>query len=243
MSVITRNRQIPSITLKTELIGKVTGRKIDADALIDSGAEGIIINGQFTQKNQLTLLPIKNPFPVRNVDGSENTMGWAYHEEQAEFYVMDIGDHNIILGTDWLEEHNPDINWSDSRVDMTRCPETCITAKPPVLHLKTKSLKPTVVDPRTHHKDYQVRWLEPVGQFKPVAQLKIAGRRRQTPIRSFHRSSEVMAIFTEDDDERDTIPERWEQDVMEELLGKEERIDEEAPGTPNLNIRAGFTKA
>ncbi|KAF5356605.1 hypothetical protein D9758_008282 [Tetrapyrgos nigripes] len=172
MSAITRNKQIPSITLKTELIGKITGRKIDANALIDSGAEGIIINSQFAQRNQLTLLPIKNPFPVRNVDGSENTMGWvreytiqnlriysrdnkAYHEEQAEFYVTDIGDHDIILGTDWLEEHNPDIDWSNSQVDMTRCPETCITAKPPVLHLKTKTLKPTAIDPRTHHKEYQ----------------------------------------------------------------------------------------
>ncbi|KAF5346234.1 hypothetical protein D9758_014391 [Tetrapyrgos nigripes] len=136
MSAITRNKQIPSITLKTELIGKITGRKIDANALIDSGAEGIIINSQFARRNQFTLLPVKNPFPVRNVDGSENTMGWvqeytiqnlriysrdskAYHEEQAEFYVTDIGDHDIILGTDWLEEHNPDIDWSDSRVDMT----------------------------------------------------------------------------------------------------------------------------
>ncbi|KAF5362768.1 hypothetical protein D9758_011724 [Tetrapyrgos nigripes] len=172
MSAITRNKQIPSITLKTELIGKITGRKIDANALIDSSAEGIIINSQFAQRNQLTLLPIKNPFPVRNVDSSENTMGWvreytiqnlriysrdnkAYHEEQAEFYVTDIGDHDIILGTDWLEEHNPDIDWSDSWVDMTRCPETCITAKPPVLHLKTKTLKPTITNPRTHHKEYQ----------------------------------------------------------------------------------------
>ncbi|KAF5363148.1 hypothetical protein D9758_008361 [Tetrapyrgos nigripes] len=131
MSAITRNRQVPSITLKTELIGKVTGRKIDANALIDSSAEGIIINSQFAQENQLTLLPIKNPFPVRNVDGSENTMGWvrqyttqnlriysqdnkAYHEEKAKFYVTDIGDHDIILGTDWLEEHNPEIDWSFS---------------------------------------------------------------------------------------------------------------------------------
>ncbi|KAF5372853.1 hypothetical protein D9758_001442 [Tetrapyrgos nigripes] len=190
----TKNVGNHSITLKTELIGKVTGRKIDANALIDSGAEGIIINGRFAQKNQLTLLPIKKPFPVRNVDGSENTMGWvreytiqnlciysqdnrAYHEEKAEFYVTDIGDHDIILGTDWLEEHNPDIDWSDSRIGMTRCPETCIIANPPILHLKTKTkpLKSAVVDPRTHHKDYQVKWLEPIGQFKPVAQSKIAG--------------------------------------------------------------------
>ncbi|KAF5331466.1 hypothetical protein D9758_015482 [Tetrapyrgos nigripes] len=176
MSAITRNRQIPSITLKTELIGKITGRKIDANALIDSGAEGIIINGQFAQRNQLTLLPIKNPFPVRNVDGSENTMGWQVVPRRTGRVLCNgHWDHNIILGTDWLEEHNPDIDWSDSRIDMTRCPETCITAKPPVLHLKTKSLKPTVVDPRTHHKDYQVRWLEPVGRFKPIAQRKLQG--------------------------------------------------------------------
>ncbi|KAF5352274.1 hypothetical protein D9758_011938 [Tetrapyrgos nigripes] len=194
MSAITRNRQMPSITLKTELIGKVTGRKIDANALMDSGAEGIIINSQFAQENQLTLLPIEKLFPVRNVDSSENTMGWvqeytiqnlriysqdnrAYHEEKAEFYVTDIGDHDIILGTDWLEEHNPDIDWSVSRIGMIRCPETCIIANPPILHLKTKTkpLKSAVVDSRTHHKDYQVRWLEPIGQFKPVAQSKIAG--------------------------------------------------------------------
>ncbi|KAF5366729.1 hypothetical protein D9758_006582 [Tetrapyrgos nigripes] len=205
MSAITRNRQMPSITLKTELIGKVTGRKIDTNALIDSGAEGIIINSQFAQENQLTLLPIEKLFPVRNVDSSENTMGWvreytiqnlriysqdnrAYHEEKAEFYVTDIGDHDIILGTDWLEEHNPDIDWSVSRIGMIRCPETCIIANPPILHLKTKTkpLKSAVVDSRTHHKDYQVRWLEPIGRFKPVAQSKIAGRRHQIPIRSFH---------------------------------------------------------
>ncbi|KAF5359915.1 hypothetical protein D9758_013964 [Tetrapyrgos nigripes] len=132
---------VSSITLKTELIGKITGRKIDADALIDSSAEGIIINSRFAQENQLTLLPIKNPFPVRNVDGSKNTMGWVqhytiqklriysqdnklYHEEIAEFYVTDIGDHDIILGTDWLEEHNPEIDWSFTRISMSRCPET-----------------------------------------------------------------------------------------------------------------------
>ncbi|KAF5329926.1 hypothetical protein D9758_018639 [Tetrapyrgos nigripes] len=194
MSAITRNQQIPSITLKTELISKVTGRKIDANALIDSGAEGIIINSRFAHENQLTLLPIKNLFPVRNVDGSENTMGWvreytiqnlciysqghrAYHEEKAEFYVTDIGDHDIILSTDWLEEHNPEIDWSFSRISMIRCPETCIITNPPILHLKTKTKpsEPAVVNPQTHHKDYQVRWVEPIGRFKPVAQLKIVG--------------------------------------------------------------------
>ncbi|KAF5354387.1 hypothetical protein D9758_010793 [Tetrapyrgos nigripes] len=194
MSAVTCNQQVPSITLKTELIGKITSRKIDAEALIDSGAEGIIINSCFAQENCLTLLPIKNPFPVRNVDGSKNTMGWvrhytiqklciysqnkrSYHEEMAEFYVTDIGDHDVILGTDQLEEHNPEVDWSFSKVDMVRCPETCILEQPPILNLHTKPKFPksTIIDPRTNHKDYQVKWSEPIGRFKPIAQPKVAG--------------------------------------------------------------------
>ncbi|KAF5350927.1 hypothetical protein D9758_010473 [Tetrapyrgos nigripes] len=147
MSAVTRNQQVPLITLKTELIGKITSRKIDAAALIDSGVEGIIINSRFSQENCLTLLPIKNPFSIRNVDSSENTMGWvcnytiqklriyaqdkrSYHEETAEFYVTDIRDHNIILGTNWLEEHNPEVDWLFSRVDMVRHPKTCTLEQP-----------------------------------------------------------------------------------------------------------------
>ncbi|KAF5366180.1 hypothetical protein D9758_005657 [Tetrapyrgos nigripes] len=191
MLAVTHNQQVPSITLKTELIGKITGRKIDAEALIDSGVEGIIINSRFAQENCLTLLPIKNPFPVCNVDGSENTMGWvhhytiqklriysqnkrSYHEEIAEFYVMDIRDHDVILGTDWLEEHNPEVDWSFYKVDMVRCPETCILEQFPVLNLHTKPKFPksTIIDLRTNHKDYQVKWSEPIGRFKLIAQSK-----------------------------------------------------------------------
>ncbi|KAF5340852.1 hypothetical protein D9758_016606 [Tetrapyrgos nigripes] len=166
MLAVTHNQQVPSITLKTELIGKVTSRKIDTEALIDSGAEGIIINSCFARDNHLTLLPIKNPFPVCNVNGSKNTMGWvchytvqklhiysqdrrSYHEETAEFYVTDIGDHNIILSTNWLEEHNPEVDWLFSKVDMVRCPETCILEQPPVLNLCTKPKFPNRL-PLTH---------------------------------------------------------------------------------------------
>ncbi|KZV58902.1 hypothetical protein PENSPDRAFT_552153, partial [Peniophora sp. CONT] len=30
------------------------------------------------------------------------------------------------LGTDWLALHNPEIDWKQSRVDMTRCPPDCV---------------------------------------------------------------------------------------------------------------------
>lgn len=139
MSAVTRNRQTPSITLELEFIGKLTGKRIVAQALVDSGAEGIIINARYANAHHFTLIPLSSPFPVRNVDGSENVMGWvrhytvqlvriysrdgqSYHEELIELYVTDIGDHDVILGTDWLDEHNPEIDWAGTRVDFTRCP-------------------------------------------------------------------------------------------------------------------------
>ncbi|VDB94093.1 unnamed protein product [Peniophora sp. CBMAI 1063] len=61
----------------------------------------------------------------------------SYHEELIEFFVADIGDHDLILGTDWLHTHNPEVDWSKSRVDMTRCPPDCTLVNPPVTHLRT----------------------------------------------------------------------------------------------------------
>ena len=42
-----RNRRSPSITLRVTLVGKKSGREISACALLDSGAEGIIVDHDF----------------------------------------------------------------------------------------------------------------------------------------------------------------------------------------------------
>ena len=136
-SAVTRNSATPSITLEAHFVGKKTGRLIGAAALLDSGAEGIIVNEKFAKKNNFTLRLLPRSIPVRNVDGSTNASGAVqfatvqqvrihsqddptiYHEELAEFFVADIGDHDVILGTDWLREHNPDIDWFKPQVDMT----------------------------------------------------------------------------------------------------------------------------
>jgi hypothetical protein len=133
------------------LIGKHSGKEISARTLVDSGAEGMIINNDFTKKNNLTLRELKKPLPIRNVDGSSNKSGavlsttiqtirlWTpsnqYHEEQSEFYVTAIGTHDIILGTDWLLAHNPEVNWTTSQLAFTRCPKTCtLSERPLVVH-------------------------------------------------------------------------------------------------------------
>jgi hypothetical protein len=57
------------------LVGQKSGREISACTLLDSGAEGIIIDYAFAKKNKLTLRDLVQPIPVRNVDGTMNQQG------------------------------------------------------------------------------------------------------------------------------------------------------------------------
>ena len=70
-----RNIRSPSITLRVTLVGQRTGREISAHALLDSGAEGIIIDHEFVKRNKLTLRTLAKPIPVKNVDGTMNQQG------------------------------------------------------------------------------------------------------------------------------------------------------------------------
>ena len=60
------------------------------------------------------------------------------HQELAECLVTDIGDNDLLLGTDWLRAHNPSINWSTNHLALDRCPPCCFKANngtPRIAHL------------------------------------------------------------------------------------------------------------
>ena len=98
------------------LVGKKLGREISAHALLDSGAEGIIIDQDFATRHKLTLRTLVTPLPVKNVDGTLNKRGSVknttiqciriktqdnqFHEETAELYITMLGDNDIIFRTD-----------------------------------------------------------------------------------------------------------------------------------------------
>ena len=157
-----RNIRSPSITLRVTLVGQKTGREISARALLNSGAEGIIVDYAFAKTNKLTLQTLLPPIPVKNVDGTMNQQGAVrftmiqtirikspddqYHEERSELYVTSLGDHDIIFGTDWLQAHNPEVNWAKPQLAFTRCPQSCTLSKRPlVLEPKSKALRTTVI--------------------------------------------------------------------------------------------------
>jgi len=74
--------------------------------------------------------------PVFNIDGSPNEAGqisevvdvvlwYKTHSERMLLAVSGLGKQNLILGYDWLKDHNPKIDWEKREVEMTCCPLRC----------------------------------------------------------------------------------------------------------------------
>jgi len=47
------------------------------------------------------------------------------HKETTEMAVTNIGQHDILLGTDWFRAHNPQIDWAKNNLCLDRCPTSC----------------------------------------------------------------------------------------------------------------------
>jgi len=56
----------------------------------------------------------------------------TWHTELANLFVTNTGDHDVLLGMDWLSKHNPNIDWATNTITLNRCPTTCFkeTNKP-----------------------------------------------------------------------------------------------------------------
>ena len=105
-------------------------------ALLDSGAATLFISKDFVRRNRLTAKRLPQPIPLRNVDDSYNTSGPITHyvdmdmvikghKERATFFVANIGKDDIIIGIDWLNFHNPLIDFSGKGISFPRCPPSC----------------------------------------------------------------------------------------------------------------------
>jgi hypothetical protein len=75
--------------------------------------------------------PLTKPIPVYNVDGTANDAGaitdiadvilrYENHSERTQLVVMCLGKQSLILGYNWLCNHNPEINWQTKDV---KCPD------------------------------------------------------------------------------------------------------------------------
>ena len=107
---------------------------IMVEALLDSGAMGLVMSSEFAKKQGFRLKKLKRLMQVRNVDGSfnkegpiENTMEvniyYQGHRKRTEIDVIGGQKWSVILGMPWLACHNPEIDWRTGEVKMTRYSE------------------------------------------------------------------------------------------------------------------------
>ena len=129
----------PQVDLKTRL-ALPNETRLEAKTLLDSGCTRSSIDVGFVRRNKLPTIDSLRAIPVRNADGSINGYVKKYVETKLEFtdstgtlhsetirmQVINLGGkHDIFLGYDWFEHHNPLIDWRQKELRMARCPTTC----------------------------------------------------------------------------------------------------------------------
>jgi len=106
------------------------------EALLDCRATGSLINRDFVCLKGMNTRTLLHNIPIFNVDGSPNEAGqisevmdivlwYKTHSERVLLAISGLGKQSLILGYDWLKDHNPKINWEKGEVEMTRCPLCC----------------------------------------------------------------------------------------------------------------------
>ena len=142
--------------------------------MIDSGATTKFLNRRFVEENRVRTRQLAKPIPLYNIDGTENRdgtisevavldMAIGDHQEKVVFVVTEIGEEDVIIGLDWLREHNPEVDWERGSLRLSQCPDACPANR--------KAPKPVRVETR----DTEVR-LTARRDSKRVRKVKKVGR-------------------------------------------------------------------
>ena len=108
-----------TVNIRLERIDMQEG--ITVEALLDSGAMGLVVSSEFARKQGFKLKKLERPVHVRNVDGSLNkerpieytvevNIYYQGHRERTKIDVIKEQKWMVILGMPWLAWHNPEID-------------------------------------------------------------------------------------------------------------------------------------
>jgi hypothetical protein len=129
-----------SLAVDVEIELTDTAVKRSTQALIDCGATGCFIDIEWAKLNNIPTRPLTKPILVYNVDGSANEASaitdiadiilcYENHSEHTQLAITHLGKQSLILGYNWLCNHNPEINWQTKDVKMSHCPLQCSTCR------------------------------------------------------------------------------------------------------------------
>ena len=77
-----------------EVMVKIGRERVDTqegiivEALLNSGATGLVMSSEFTKKQEFKLKKLERPMNVRNVDGSLNKEGPIEHTVEVNIYYQ-----------------------------------------------------------------------------------------------------------------------------------------------------------
>ena len=136
MHNLDKGNLLREVTVKIGLERIDIQEEIMVEALLDSGATGLVMSSEFARKQGFKLKKLNRPMYVRNMDGSLNKEGPIEHTVKVNIYYQEYRERTeidviggqkwtVILGMLWLAHHNPEIDWKTEEVKMTRCPEEC----------------------------------------------------------------------------------------------------------------------
>jgi len=136
LSISTLDMQGTSLFLPVEIRTTDISKLHSIEALLDCGATGSLIDRDFVHLKGMNTRTLLHNIPVFNVDSAPNEAGqisevvdvvlyYKTHSERMLLAVSRLGKQNLILGYDWLKDHNPKIDWEKKEGEMTRCPLRC----------------------------------------------------------------------------------------------------------------------
>ena len=131
-----KEKVLREVVVKIGLKQEEEEKGIVTEALLDSGATGMVMSEEFARRHKFKRTKLERPIYVRNVDGTFNYAGpivdtveveifFKGHKERTSIDVIGGQKWGVILGMPWLRRHNPEIDWKTGEVKMTRCPEEC----------------------------------------------------------------------------------------------------------------------
>jgi hypothetical protein len=128
-----------SLLVDVEIKSTDTTVKQCTQALIDCSTTGCFIDIQWVKLNNIPTCPLTKLIPVYNVDINANDasmitditnviLHYENHSEHTQLAVTHLGKQSLILGYNWLCNHNLEINWQTKDVKMSHCLQ-CLTCR------------------------------------------------------------------------------------------------------------------
>ena len=115
-----RSEKAPHLLLPATLF---FSNQITLSAFIDSGCERNLIDSDLVQQLRIETIPLTKPLRVSAIDGKKlhqvthqtqplELLISGNHLETLTFFVFPSACSPLVLGFEWLERHNPHINWA-----------------------------------------------------------------------------------------------------------------------------------